>query len=99
LVPARPGWRRISRAEDREAKALEAKEDWAAAIASGRSLATPPEKARRAFQIRLAQARVRIPMGGLPEAMKTESLLDEAKQPTRRRAAKRDRGSLANSQY
>jgi len=86
-----------------EAKALEAKEDWASAYRVwGEALAgTPAEDTQTRFQLRLAQARARIPMGGLPEAMKDmSSLLTEATQANADKALLNEiRGSLANSQY
>src|SRR2546426_1914337 len=64
-----------------EAKAFEAKGDWAAAYAawSEALAATPAEKATARFQMRLAQARTRMWTGDLPEAITDlENLLAEA---------------------
>ena len=86
-----------------EAKAFEAKEDWASAYRLwGEALAgTPAEQPAARFQIRLAQARTRIQMGGLPEAMEDlTSLLDEAVQAKADANLQNEiRGSLASSQY
>src|SRR5689334_11989029 len=79
-----PGQARL--AQDRaalkiaEAKTLEAKEDWASAyrVWSEALAGTPDTQPATRFQIRLALARTRIQMGGLPEAMHDlSSLLDE----------------------
>lgn len=86
-----------------EAKALEAKEDWAAAYRVwGEALAgTPAGQNATRFQIRLSQARARAQMGGIPEAMEDmSSLLDEAVQAKADAALQNEiRGSLASSQY
>jgi hypothetical protein len=102
-----PGQARL--AQDRaalkisEAKAFEAKEDWASAYRVwGEALAgTPADQKEAQFQIRLSQSRARVQMGGIPEAMEDMStLLDEVVAANGKKTLQEEiRGSLASSQY
>lgn len=86
-----------------EAKAFEAKEDWAAAYAAWTEAlaATPAEKTTARFQLRLAQARTRMWTGDLPEAITDlETLLTEAQRGGADKAFQGEvRTALAGGQY
>jgi hypothetical protein len=86
-----------------EAKAFEAKEDWASAyrLWSEALAGTPADQTQTRFQILLAMARTRVQMGGIPEAMQDlNSLLDEAVQANADVNLQNEiRGTLASSQY
>jgi hypothetical protein len=86
-----------------EARALEAGQDWTTALkAWGEALAlTPEEKSVARLQLRLAQARVRMYTGELPEAMEDmETLLAEAQRQRVDEGLQREiRGTLAGAQY
>src|SRR5688572_26325433 len=86
-----------------EARALEAKEDWRAALqAWGEALAaTPPEQTGPRLRLRLAQAHARMYTGELPEAIQDmESLMTEAQRDRAQEEIQREiRGTLASAQY
>jgi len=86
-----------------EAKAFEAKEDWAAAYAawSEALAATPADKTTARFQLRLAQARTRMWTGDLPEAITDmETLLTEAQRGGADKEFQSElRSALAGGQY
>lgn len=86
-----------------EARALEANQDWHdAAQAWGEALAaTPQEKTGPRLQLRLAQARVRMYTGELPEAIEDmDALLAEALRDRADERLQREiRGTLAGAQY
>lgn len=86
-----------------EARALEAEQNWeAAAQVWGEALAaTPQEKTGPRLQLRLAQARVRMYTGELPEAIEDmETLLTEARRDRAEGGLQREiRGTLAGAQY
>jgi len=86
-----------------EARALEAGEDWQGAYEAWTEAlaATPQDKTRARFQLRLAQARTRMYTGELPEAIEDmENLLTEAQNGAAGKEFQREtRGTLATAQY
>lgn len=86
-----------------EARALEAEQNWEAAVQVwGEALsATPQEKTGPRLQLRLAQARVRMYTGELPEAIEDmETLLTEARRDRAEGGLQHEiRGTLASAQY
>lgn len=101
-----PGQARL--AQDRaakkiaEAKAFEAKEDWAAAYAAWTDAlaATPASKTTERFELRLAQARTRMWTGDLPEAITDlENLLTEVQRGGDKSLQNEVRATLAGGQY
>jgi hypothetical protein len=85
------------------ARAFEAQEQWAAAIqAWGEALAaTPQEKTSERLQLRLSQARARMYVGELPEAIEDmDNLLTEAQRVRAEASLQSEiRASLASAQY
>src|SRR5687767_4602632 len=102
-----PGQARLAqdRAADKiaEARAFEAKQDWVAARqAWGEALsALPADKTSARLQVQLAQARPRMYIGELPEAIDDmEALLTEAQTARMAKAFQQEvRGTLAGAQY
>lgn len=101
-----PGQARL--AQDRaakkiaEAKAFEAKEDWAAAYAAWTDAlaATPASKTTERFELRLAQGRTRMWTGDLPEAIPDlENLLTEVQRGGDKSLQNEVRATLAGGQY
>ena len=86
-----------------EARALEAKGDWDAALQawSDALAAVPQDRSATRFQLRLAQARTRMYTGELPEAIADmQALLGEAENGRAERSLEREiRGTLAGAQY
>jgi hypothetical protein len=86
-----------------EAKAFEAKEDWASAHAAWTAAlaSTPPGETAARFQLRLAQARTRMYTGDLPEAIADmEALLTESQRAGADPEFQSElRGTLAGGQY
>jgi len=86
-----------------EARACEAREDWASAQAAwGQSLSVlPQEETAARLEVRLAQARSRMYVGDLPEAIADmESLLTEAQESGADADFRRElRATLAGGQY
>jgi hypothetical protein len=86
-----------------DARALETIEDWQGAFDawSDALAATPPRKTEARFQLRLAQARARMYLGELPEAIQDlENLLTEARRDGVNVKLEHEiRGTLASAQY